>query len=120
MTKVAEWDIPAKNKPAAYNGDRQWTHEDSDPAQDVIAMKTQVSLAVGGGVEEWVAFVGTKCASALRKNKALKGDGKRLSLKRVAEELEVDEIIHYDDAYIADGSENWTSFVDTNQFVLVG
>ena len=120
MVKVADWEVPAKNKPAAYTNAARWTEDDSDPAQNVIAMKTQISLAVGGGVEEWIAFAGTKAASALRTNKSLKGDGKRLKLKRVAEELEIDEIIHYDDAYISDGSADWTPFVATNEFLLVG
>ena len=120
MVKVADWEVPAKNRPAAYQNDDRWTEDGSDPAQNVIAMKTQISLAVGGGVEEWIAFVGTKAKNALQTNKSLKGDGKRLKLQTVAEDLEVDEIIHYDDAYISDGSADWTPFVATNEFLLVG
>ena len=116
---VAEWDLPAKNKPAAYTGNSRWSEDSSDPGQNVIDLKVAVQEAVKADVEKWYIFAGTKVAMAARKNKSLKGDGRRLRLKDVAEELEVDEFIHYPDTY-QNESGSWTPFVTSNQFILVG
>ncbi len=116
---VAEWALPAKNKPAAYTGNALWSGDDSDPGQNVIDLKVAVQEAVKSDVEKWYIFAGTKVATAARKNKSLKGDGRRLRLKDVAEELEVDEFVHYPDTYQNEAG-NWAPFVTSEQFILVG
>ncbi len=115
---VAEWSLPNKNKPAAYSGNDLWTADESDPAQNIIDLKVAIQESIKADVEKWFIFAGTKVATSVRKNKALKGDGRRLKLKDVAEELEVDEFVHYPDTFQGE-SGTWSPFVATNQFALV-
>lgn len=117
--EVANWNLPADNTPARYTGNQAWTHTDSDPAQDVDNLKTVIRQSVRGGVEKWIMFAGTKVNSAVRVNKNLKGDSKRLKRKEVAEELEIDEYIHYPATY-EDNTGAWVPLIGKDEFILVG
>lgn len=117
--EVANWNLPDDNTPARYGGSQAWTHADSDPAQDVDDLKTVIRQSTRGGVEKWIMFAGTKVNSAVRTNKNLRGDSKRLKAKDVAEELEIDTYIHYPDTY-EDNTGSWVPLVGKDEFILVG
>ena len=89
-----------------------------DPAQDVEDLKVVIVQTLQAPVEKWYLFAGTSVTSALRVNKSLKGDGRRLKLKDVAEELEIDEVVPYPYTY-EDQNSTWQRFIAKNQAILV-
>ena len=117
---LAEWDLPAENKPDRYTGSQAWTHDDSDPKEDVTNLKVVIQQATRMEPEKWCLLAGTTVINALQKNKALRGDGKRMTNKQVAEQLEIYEVIHYPDTYLSEDGTTWTELVGRDEFVLVG
>lgn len=116
---VATWGLPAAHTPDRFTGEAAWTHDNSDPKQDVLDQKTLIMQETRSHVEMWYLYAGSNVISAATKNKSLKGDGKRLKLREVAEELEVDSIIHYSHTY-EDEDKTWVPMIGKDEYILVG